>query len=120
MTVPLRPEERGKRERESFPCLSATKSMHHPGRRSRGSIRLLGFPACQKLLDLEFVKLCGSEHKFVTRRSLVTGGKLPGEVRYRPVVYNSSTNTDQLKRPHYVVKTVRIHISIDVINLCIA
>lgn len=90
------------------------------GRRSRTNIRLFGFPACQKLLYLEFAKLSGSEHKFVARRSLITRGKLPGGVRYRSLLYNSGKNMQQLKKLHYVMKTVWIHISIDTINLCIA
>lgn len=61
-------------------------------RHSRTSIRLFGFPACQKLLYLEFAKLSGSEHKFVARRSLITRRKLPGEVRYRSLLYNCSNS----------------------------
>jgi len=58
--VPPRQGEMGKRERGNFACPSATKSVHPPGRSSRGIIGLFGFPAYQKLLYLEFVELFGS------------------------------------------------------------
>lgn len=113
------------REREgkvtsNFPSLPATKCLHLPCNEAPEATPGCLEPKLAKNKYLEFTKLFGSQHESVDRRSLITREELPGKVRSRSHLYNCMTKMQQLKKLLYIIRTIRICISSDAVNLCLA